>query len=82
MITNDPNDECDIKMPHHETCFSHSLNLLATVDASNALESDTTYKRLNRAAMAKCTALWNATHRSTKASDAIKASDKDAFFYR
>ena len=73
VITSEPGDECDIQMPHHETCFSHSLNLLATVDASKAMESDATYKRLNRAAMAKCSALWNATHRSSKASDAVKA---------
>jgi hypothetical protein len=73
VMTNGPSEDCDIVMPHHETCFSHSLNLLATVDANKACESDATYKRLYRAATAKCSALWNATHRSSKASDAVRA---------
>jgi hypothetical protein len=68
---NDGEDAGDISLPHHETCCSHSLNLLATVDADKV--KDPTYKRLYRAALAKCSAVWNATHRSSKASDAVKA---------
>jgi hypothetical protein len=78
VLTNDEPDECEAVMPHHETCFNHSLNLLATTDASTACKSDATYKRLYQAAMAKCTALWNATHRSTKASDAVRAITEKA----
>lgn len=66
VLADDTNDESDIFLPHDETCFSHSLNLLATVD-------DTTYRRVYRAAVGKCTAIWNAVHRSSKASDAVKA---------
>ena len=63
-------DELDICLPPHETCCSHSLNLLAAVDADKV--SDTAYKRQYRAAIAKCTTIWNTTHRSSKASDAVK----------
>jgi hypothetical protein len=73
VLTDEASDQSDIYLPHHETCFSHSLNLLATVDANAACELDAAYKRLYRAAMGKCTAIWNATHRSSKASDAVKA---------
>jgi len=61
-----------VNLPAHETCVSHSLNLLATTDANKACEADSTFKRTYRAGLAKCTAIWNATHRSSKASDAVK----------
>ena len=73
MINYDASETSDIFLPHHETCFSNSLNLLATVDASKACESETAYRRPYRGAVGKCTAIWNATHRSSKASDAVKA---------
>jgi hypothetical protein len=63
-------EEVAITLPHHETCCSHTLNLLATVDADKV--SNSTYKRLYHAALAKCTAIWNAVHRSSKAADAVK----------
>lgn len=63
-------EEVAITLPHHETCCSHTLNLLATVDADKV--SNSTYKRLYRAALGKCTAIWNAVHRSSKAADAVK----------
>jgi hypothetical protein len=63
-------EEVAITLPHHETCCSHTLNLLATVDADKV--SNSTYERLYRAALAKCTAIRNAVHRSSKAADAVK----------
>lgn len=64
--------ENEIVLPSHETCVSHSLNLLATNDANKACNFDSVFKRTYRAGLAKCTAIWNATHRSSKASDAVK----------
>ena len=64
--------ETDIVLPYHETCISHSFNLLATTDATKALDTDGVFKRLYRAALAKCTSVWNLTHRSSKASDEVK----------
>lgn len=72
VLEDEANDGTDIYLPHHETCFSHSLNLLATADASKACESDTPYRRIYRGALGKCTSIWNSTHRSSKASDAVK----------
>jgi hypothetical protein len=59
----------DITLPAHLRCCSHTLNLIATTDAENAL-NDSVYKKLYRQSMAKVTALWNMTSRSTKAADA------------
>lgn len=61
--------ETEIVLPRHKTCTSHALNLLATI---KALDSDAIFKRLYRAALAKCTSVWNLTHRSSKASDEVK----------
>jgi hypothetical protein len=56
-------------LPSHMRCCSHTLNLVATTDADVAL-SDQAYKKVYRSSMAKATAVWNATSRSTKAADA------------
>jgi hypothetical protein len=58
-----------VVMPSHKRCCSHTLNLVATTDAGLAL-SDQAYKKVHRPSMAKATAIWNATSRSTKAADA------------
>ena len=68
VLTDDTAVDLDVYLPHQGTCFSYSLNLLATVDARKACESDGAYKRLYRAAIGKCTSIWNATHRSSKGS--------------
>jgi hypothetical protein len=62
-------DADDITLPEHLRCCSHTLNLIATTDAEKAL-NDKAYKKLYRQSMAKATALWNMTSRSTKAADA------------
>lgn len=72
MLDVDTGLQNEILLPKHVTCFSHSLNLLATVDSIKALECDSAYKRLYRGALGKCTSLWNVTHRSSKAADAVK----------
>lgn len=59
-----------IYLPSHLSCFSHTLNLLATTDANKAL-TDAAYKRLYRAVASKCTSLSNASHQSSKAAEAV-----------
>ena len=66
----DEND--NIILPEHMRCCSHTLNLIATTDADKAL-ADGAYKKIYRQSMAKATALWNLTSRSTKAADAVCA---------
>ncbi len=46
-----------------------------------ALDADATFKRLFRAALAKCTAIWNLAHRSSKASDEVKKITSKAIIY-
>jgi hypothetical protein len=56
-------------LPPHMRCCSRTLNLVATTDANSALCADKAYKKLHNQAMAKASALWNLTSRSTKAAD-------------
>ena len=61
-------DNVEVTLPEHMRCCSHTLNLVATKDAEKAL-GNAAYKKLYRQAMAKSSALWNLTSRSTKAAD-------------
>ena len=60
-----------IYLPSHLSCFSHTLNLLATTDANKALTSDGLYKRMYRTVASKCTSLSNASHQSSKAAETV-----------
>jgi KRAB domain-containing zinc finger protein len=66
-------DSDEFSLPHHQRCSCHLLNLIATND-SKAAESDAQYKKLSRAAFAKCSALWNKFGRSTLASESVNES--------
>ena len=46
-----------ISLPSQETCISHSLNLLATNDANKACDTDSAFKSIYHAALAKCTSI-------------------------
>ena len=61
--------ESTVLLPPHMRCCSHTFNLVATTDADKALLVPA-YKKLFRSSMAKASAIWNATSRSTKAADA------------
>jgi hypothetical protein len=70
-----------VVLPSHMRCCSHTLDLVATTDAEVAL-SDQAYKKVHRSSMAKTTAIWNATSRSTKAADAAYDIVKHRFVFR
>ncbi len=61
----------DYHLPAHQRCACHSLHLVATKDAEAAVE-DSSFKKISRAAFAKCQSLWNKQSRRTQASDNIK----------
>uniref|UniRef100_T1J466 HAT C-terminal dimerisation domain-containing protein n=1 Tax=Strigamia maritima TaxID=126957 RepID=T1J466_STRMM len=61
------------KLPPHMRCASHTLNLVATVDAEKAFQKNATYKRISRSAFGTASALWNKYTRSTKAADIIRS---------
>ena len=58
-----------IVLPNHLRCGSHTLSLVATTDAKNALMNSAAFKRLNNSTMAKCSALWNASGRPQAAEE-------------
>src|SRR5277367_4174471 len=64
-------EHSDVYLPPHNRCAAHTLNLIATTDADTALV-DKAYSRIHHGSFGKCQALWNAVHRSSKASDAVK----------
>ncbi|KAJ8345565.1 hypothetical protein SKAU_G00297580 [Synaphobranchus kaupii] len=65
-------DVGDYRLPPHERCACHTLNLVATNDAEEATKSSESFKRISRAAIAKCQALWNMQNGSAEASDIIQ----------
>jgi hypothetical protein len=62
-------DADSVILPDRVCCCLHTLNLVATSDAEKVL-SDATFKKVYRQSMAKASAIWNLTSRSTKAADA------------
>lgn len=62
-------------LPMHMRCAAHTLNLVATADASAAL-TDANFRGAQRKAMGKAQALWNAQSRSTVFADIIEAELK------
>lgn len=58
------------RLPPHHCCTAHTLNLLATKDAEEALTSPS-YKRISRQVLAKCQVLFNKQNMSTLAADII-----------
>ncbi|XP_065315273.1 uncharacterized protein LOC135924151 [Gordionus sp. m RMFG-2023] len=58
-------------LPSHHRCSCHNLNLIATVDAEEALLNED-FKRVSRSTFSKCQALWNKQNKSSKTSDIFK----------
>ena len=50
-------------LPPHHRCGAHTMNLIAVHDAETAC-NDADYKKISRAALVKCSALWNKSSRS------------------
>lgn len=67
----DEDSSSNIILPPHHPCSSHTLSLIAVSDVQGALSANVSFKRLYNSTMAKCSALWNASSRSLKCSEAI-----------
>ena len=52
-----------IILPPHVRCATHTLSLVCTTDAKQAMKDSPTLSRLNHTAMGKCSALWNSSKR-------------------
>jgi hypothetical protein len=48
----------DFRLPAHQRCACHTLNLVATTDAC-ATESNAVFKKIYWSTFAKCQAMWN-----------------------
>jgi hypothetical protein len=58
-------------LPKHMRCAAHTLNLVATTDAKNALQ-DELFESASTSAMKKAWQLWKTQSRSTTGADIIK----------
>jgi len=67
----DFDDSSEIKLPKHQRCAAHTLNLIATVDILEA-EKDNTYKVTSRRVFSKCQAIFNKQNQSSQCGDKIK----------
>jgi len=77
-VGNDDNEDAhdiSVYLPPHQRCASHTLNLVAVSDTESA-NSDASYKRVNRATMAKCCGMWNKASRSTVCADIVRSKLK------
>lgn len=64
-------DRDRIHLSNHVRCASHTLNLVATTDAANAIKASPALAKINHSAMGKCSALWSCSGRP-KSSEVIK----------
>lgn len=71
----DEDDGLEYQLPKHHRCACHLLNLVSTVDASEA-NANTIYKRLSCSALSKCWGLWNERGRYTAAAEIIEEKCK------
>lgn len=55
------------ELPKHLRCASHTLNLIATTDATKIINSDKILKKRHSIAMSKCQILWNKAGRPKSA---------------
>jgi len=67
----DADDDNVVYLPPHQRRAAHMLNLVATSD-TELTNNDPTYKRVSRGVLAKCSALWNKTSRSTLCADIVR----------
>lgn len=59
------------QLPPHMRCAAHTLNLVASSDAEDALD-DPMFEERYTSAMGKCRALWNKQNQSVHAAEVIK----------
>lgn len=71
----DEDDGLEYQLPKHHRCACLLLNMVSTVDVSQA-NANTVYKRLSHSAFSKCWSLWNKSSRSAAAARIIEEKCK------
>ena len=79
-ILTETEEDSMFRLPRHQKCVAHKINLIAVKDVWSALE-DASFKKILIAAFAKCQALWNKQHRSTLSSDLIRQLTGGLFIF-
>lgn len=64
----------EYRLPKHQRCACHLLNLVVTVDA--AAESNGSYKKIFHSALAKCQALWKKVWQSSVVAETVDTECK------
>lgn len=68
--------ECQLSLPPHHRCASHTINLISTNDVDKYLTSNAESKAVYWSSTAKCSALWTKSSRSTLASETVEEVSK------
>ncbi|KAG1925936.1 zinc finger BED domain-containing protein 1-like [Pimephales promelas] len=72
ILSAEDESECQLSLPPHHRCASHTINLISTNDVDKYLTSNAKSKAVYRSSTAKCTALWTKSSRSTLASETVE----------
>ncbi|KAK0143440.1 hypothetical protein N1851_018415 [Merluccius polli] len=65
-----------LSLPPHHRCASHNINIISTSDVEKYLTTNAEIKAVYRSSIAKCTALWTKSSRSTLASEIVEEVGK------
>lgn len=63
-------DDLGMRLPPHQRCAAHTLNLIAITDAARA-NRDTEYGRISEGVFKKCNNLWNKQGQSVRSADIV-----------
>ena len=63
MLSEEEVSEGAFILPPHVRCATHTLSLVCTTEAKQAMKDSPSLSRLNHTAMGKCSDLWNASKR-------------------
>ncbi|KAM7298805.1 nuclear apoptosis-inducing factor 1-like [Ixodes scapularis] len=66
-------DELRYRLPPHQHCVAHTLNLIAMVDGARAEQTNQDYPKVAKGVFSKCHKLGNKQGQSAVAADAVKA---------
>uniref|UniRef100_A0A3Q2PK85 BED-type domain-containing protein n=1 Tax=Fundulus heteroclitus TaxID=8078 RepID=A0A3Q2PK85_FUNHE len=69
-------DDGQLCLPPHHRCASHTINIISTNYVEKYLTSNAESKALYRSSIAKCTAFWTKSSRSTLASETVEEVSK------
>ena len=72
VLIADPGDGL-YHLPPHQRCAAHTLNLIATKDAEDALKRSPAFAKLSRSVFAKCQGLWNKQGRANQFAELVKS---------